>query len=134
MEDIKEYIEDGNKTIARFMGYDYFPFNAEEKKEGKEFGWLRTQTPNTIQMQIGSFFLARKTRDLRYFNSWDWLMPVVEKLEQKSSISIYETATEVIYPKKGEIDYIEVSMGTKKIHHVHKAVVRIINYLNEKEK
>jgi len=54
-------IEDGNKLIADFIGL--------EKKES--YGGIRY------------FYNNAYSTDLRFHVSWDWLMPVVEKIASK---------------------------------------------------
>jgi len=82
----KNFVLNGNKLIAQFMGYEYIPFKPkppDDKVYHRQAGWwIKDITP---QQQIISGkiyskrFLGRKHSDLRYYNSWDWLMPVVKK-------------------------------------------------------
>jgi hypothetical protein len=104
-------IEEGNKLIAEFMGYKYFEANVHDTNGGRmdnvyskvpieieeydeckffkelpnpdykkdkpekwnpDFGLLSWQTLNHDQFLYGV---------LQYHTSWDWLMPVVEKIE-----------------------------------------------------
>jgi hypothetical protein len=66
-------IEEKNRIIAEFMGYE------EEQTENGEFVYaIEFKNPvklNDIQVE---FFFAH---ELKYHTSWDWLMPVVEKIE-----------------------------------------------------
>ena len=81
----KENIVNGNKLIAEFLGYRYNPFNNED---GNKAGWWHKDTPPAI-IKLGSpprkilrkHYLCRNHNELRYFNSYDWIMDVVEKLE-----------------------------------------------------
>ena len=62
---------EGNKLIAEFMGYK--PFDAFwDKSDNKKWYSINQLTGN-----------SRNSEDeLRFHSSWDWLMPVVEKIEQ----------------------------------------------------
>ena len=55
----------GNMLIAEFMEY-FFQGIQYAKRKGIEYDW-RLDEP--------------EIRDLKYHHSWDWLMPVVEKIE-----------------------------------------------------
>ena len=54
---------EGNKLIAEFMG-----INAK----------VYSDTPTITRWQFGNSMLHQE--DLEYHSSWDWLMPVVEKI------------------------------------------------------
>lgn len=80
-------ITESNKKIAKFMGYRYIPHNNEE---GLKAGWWKdapdmkdAQSREAVARKISKGrFLCRNHHQLRYYNSWDWLMPVVEKVEK----------------------------------------------------
>jgi hypothetical protein len=85
MELTKHEIVESNKLIAEFMGFRYIPFSETDRsiipgwhKSGTE-GGVRDLPPFHRKTTDG--YLCRRHRDLRYYNSWDWLMPVVEKIE-----------------------------------------------------
>lgn len=59
-------IVEGNKLIAEFIGISDFTLN--------EFDKFLVTDNNKV---IGYF----SYEDLKYHTSWDWLMPVVEKIE-----------------------------------------------------
>jgi len=69
---------------------------------------------------------------LKYHSSWDWLMPVVEKIEQDSRANI------CIWIKDCWIEYYGVHddpstwdiKGKSKIEAVYKAVVKFIKFYN----
>ena len=79
---IKEKIEAGNKEMAKFLGYKYFPYDPE-KDLGRMVGWLKSdQKIHPLEKAYSHpNYLCRKTRDMRFFNEWNWLMRVVEKIE-----------------------------------------------------
>jgi hypothetical protein len=57
---------ENNKLIAEFMGLEYESLIAMQKSELYDLGHRNTDT-------IKKFYRL-------YHNSWDWLMPVVEKI------------------------------------------------------
>ena len=63
----------GNKLIAEFMGF----------KIGKLNGWLSGTTIEDcayLKDESGNISKANLISKLKYHSSWDWLMPVVEKI------------------------------------------------------
>tara|TARA_R110000868_G_C10667438_1_gene746302 strand:- start:63 stop:440 length:378 start_codon:yes stop_codon:yes gene_type:complete len=70
-------ILEGNKLIAEFMG-------AKNVKDMYGLlGWLYEKTPNIHSTHS----LHYSDENLEYHSSWDWLMPVVEKI---NTIDNYE--------------------------------------------
>lgn len=62
----QEEILEGNKLIAEFMGFAYLDdFNYPEQNE---VGWYNSEGDCC-------------GKELYFHSSWDWLMPVVEKIE-----------------------------------------------------
>ena len=74
----KEEILEGNKLIAEFLGYVYVPYTAGHS--GRPCGWV-IKNYKLVDRKVPKLFLGRTTKDLLYHKSWDWLMPVVEKIE-----------------------------------------------------
>lgn len=62
---------EGNKLIAEFMGFDWQNYTKwivdEDKSYSKMYGNKEIEVPVIIEY-------------LEYHSSWDWLMPVVEKI------------------------------------------------------
>ncbi len=74
MED-KE-IEKGNKIIAEFMGYKYHPHPSNNP------GWHKIPDDKIYHPKINNgWYLCRTHKELKYHNSWNWLMPVIHKIE-----------------------------------------------------
>lgn len=61
----EEKILEGNKAIAEFMGGEWI------KDDYNEWGY-KIKTPHWNKLQ--------KPEALQYHSSWDWLMPVVDKI------------------------------------------------------
>lgn len=57
------------------MGYRYFTW--QEVKGFGDPGWKKHQNDN---VKIYKSYLCRSKSGLKYDTSWDWLMPVVEKI------------------------------------------------------
>ena len=73
----KEEILEGNRLIAEFLGYIYVPYTAGNS--GGNHGWV-LKNYKLIDKKMPKLFLGRTTKDLLYHKSWDWLMPIVEKI------------------------------------------------------
>jgi len=84
----QEEILEGNKLIAEFMGAkpckNYWREDALEHED-----WEHDEWTNTTR----EYFVTKihKVSELKYHSSWDWLMPVVEKIEMdcKCDVHIY---------------------------------------------
>ena len=66
-----------NKLIAEFMGYKTYKMN----------GYLNVEYADNNHRTI---------QDTHYHSSWDWLMPVVEKIREVTSYDRDKFSTEVI--------------------------------------
>jgi hypothetical protein len=94
-----------NELIAEFMG---FPLT----KKSRTF----SGTGHDIEIPFMRW---------KYHESWDWLMPVVEKIEHEGyEVDIYKNCCEI--PTGDMIRTVEAS----KIEATHKAVVEFIKWYN----
>ena len=86
-----EDIRKGNKLIAEFMGYTYYGHNDcrlvcttldPYHTQTYPAGWKKTPRDSNMRKlnRKGEHYLTRNDNGLRYFNEWDWIMPVVEKI------------------------------------------------------
>jgi hypothetical protein len=77
-------IIENNKLIATFMGYTYFPYNHPDIKSPRDAGWkIDAKVSSISKWNIGytkKAFLCRSHNQLNYDGSWQWIMPVVEKI------------------------------------------------------
>jgi hypothetical protein len=114
-------MRDENKLIAEFMNW-----SIEEWEGDKRLGDDDSDT-FYIYDEEGNVF---DEEDLLFHESWDWLMPVVERIEQTNegcTLVIIEDERCYIDNQKGfKID----SVGHTKIEAVYNAVVNFIK--NEK--
>ncbi len=82
----KEEILKYNPLIAKFMGYEY------ETGEGTQpIGWYTLIKSTLISDMARREYLCRNDLEMKYHSSWDWLMPVVSKIEsisQKDTIEL----------------------------------------------
>lgn len=87
---MEEKILEGNKLIAKYMGYTYFGFNDPRlddiKAIGRRFppGWKRTADTQDMKKlnKDPQAFLVRNHTTLPYYNSIDQLLKVLVKLEK----------------------------------------------------
>lgn len=94
MSELKDHIREGNKLMAEFLGYKYhgYPDSSELA------GWRKPTEPGKrIALKlikrgpIGEcFYLCRSHNDLRFYNEYSWLMPVVEKIAEFMGLYINE--------------------------------------------
>jgi len=112
-EKMKEVIEESNTTIENeklisdFMGFEYDP-----EKDG-----FKIPSQNSI------------TQELKFHSSWDWLMPVVEKIEGETdaTFNIENDNCHIEGPFKLTVN------GYTKFESVYKAVVEFIKWYNKTE-
>lgn len=112
-----------NKLIAEFMGYKFY-----EHLPLKRNGWQLESNKDT------AIYLTHSDEDLKYHNSWDWLMPVVEKIENLgANVLIGRMFCEIKYTNplnEGEIFEKKIVSGIK-INAVNGSVVEFIKWYNE---
>lgn len=70
-----------NKILARFLGYEYTPWNSG--KELHPIGWNKVpiNKPEELMAYKGCYHLGRSHNDLPFDSDWNWIMKVIEKLE-----------------------------------------------------
>ena len=119
----------GNKLIAEFMGGKYnsqLRFNISQDEI-----WLPIH---------GICNYARdKGKKLKYFSSWDWLMPVVEKIESLPDINqagicvlIEHSYCRIYLDNWGKYtDVAQYVTKKDKLGAVYQAVVKFIKWYNE---
>lgn len=168
----KEIVE-GNKLIAEFMGYKYFEANVHDDGGGrmdnvyskvpilvevydecKYFGSLpnpdfKKEKPEKWNPEFG--LLGWRTLNwsehiygvLKYHTSWDWLMPVVEKINGICTTQLNNYSNDHSFvillpdgkywdncPQGGKPDRIWGKSNTMK-DAVYKTVIQFINWYNQ---
>lgn len=114
-----------NEVIAVFMGFTPY---------GNGIWW---NVPKGEDLKYKAFKLHRDK--LSYSTSWDWLMPVVEKIEamERTLVNIYGDATVIAVDAIDGVEiYGKTNHGNKdnKIGHAYRAVVEFIKWYNENNK
>jgi hypothetical protein len=82
---MEQYVVDGNKRIAQFMGYTYYPHNYKPKEnKQRPFvpGWKRWEwASESSKMNLDpNAYLSRSHNGLLYYHKWDALMKVIAKI------------------------------------------------------
>jgi hypothetical protein len=121
-------IVENNKLIAEFMGGKYK--NTSIMYLDKNEIWL----PNEGICRYDTLELG-KGKLLHYNDAWNWLIPVVEKIENLPYISQFDiTKTRVYIAFKLKYDrdsIIQEYQGKPKIEAAYKAVVEFIKWYNQ---
>jgi len=118
-----------SNRIAEFKGYEYIPYDPDSVFKP---GWWMKNTPKNYGKKGSAstkfsnlYFLCRRHGELRYYNEWNWLMPVVEKIESiyddyhgyfavyisSNSCSIQGTK---LTPEKADVYYSQFYRDTKR--------------------
>lgn len=90
-------IINGSKLIAEYLGWQYIPFN--DLQGFSKAGWFEVK--ENQRMMLAKYdgwvkvdnkavrFVCRKHSELRFYNSFDAIIPVIEKIEKENSVSFY---------------------------------------------
>jgi len=109
-----------NKLIAEFMG---LPFKMRDKET--KLYYKVCEIPYPLQREhLESNY---EEINLKYHKSWDWLMPVVEKIEDMGCEVVMTNAECTI---SGNDCYVE-SIGKSRREATYNAVVEFINQYNK---
>lgn len=110
-----------NELIAEFMGYEFINDAPEEFPKGY---WYLTA-------DIESDWMVEQ--DMQYHESWDWLMPVVEKISALNGVHyIIEGHCGMVIYSFGK--QIVKNSSDSNIETVYKSVVEFINWHNSQQK
>lgn len=114
-------IENGNRLIAEFMGWKSVLYanlpNRMHRTDEKGVQW------------------ADDIRNFKYHSSWDWLMPVVEKIQSlHCNVNIINKYCQIIRFKEGgygEIEYTRTwTMADTKIENTWQSAISFIQWYN----
>ena len=106
-----------NKLIAEFMGLET-PFN--EISDATLYTYKGIEEASAI-----TFVVDVELHEMRYHLSWDWLMPVVEKIK----ILVMEDDSDELYNSE-EWDNITHTLVQIEIKSVYQAVLEFIKNQN----
>lgn len=125
--------------IAKFMGLEYAKIGYTGTKY--ETPWQRSNDALMDQLgmtNVGEFFIDRQTNTFFEFDDidytrWDYLMPVVEKIEAMGhEISICEDRCDVT-AKDDENGFIGSSCHSTKLKATYEIVVETIKWYESKK-
>lgn len=112
-----------NPIIAKFMGftYDYIDSYLIVYKRNKQYD-------NEIWRQ----------NELKFNESWSWLMPVVEKIEEMDIVASFQIEQPTIYirasSESSTFEDIEIDIFNKsKIEAVYEACIKFIKWYNNEK-
>lgn len=100
---------ENSKLIAEFMGL--------------EFDETHYRSPIKMKHGKGVFYHMCLHNDLRYHESWDWLMPVVDKarkLIMKEKVIVLDMGDDEMIEGLLKVDILQVHIG----------VIKFINWYN----
>ena len=98
-----------NKLIVEFMGYEYIPFDPN-----LSIGALNTpcgywKIGDYIKFLKSPNYLCRRHKDLRYHQSWDWLMPCVEKINSLHKLDLWNKNNVDRYALMEALDGVDIN-------------------------
>ena len=129
-------IQEKNKLIAEFMGV----FNNIRETEDI-YSWNDAPFFYTIENSEKKV-IENISKYVKYLYSWDWLMPVVYKIEDlgyRVTIDTHYVIIELnnIYVEEDDTEddiLVEGDMRKIRIHFVYEACVKFIKWYNEQNK
>lgn len=109
---------ENNKLIAEFM-------HLETSINHNSSEWY--------EKKIISSIITENANELNYHKSWDWLMPVVEKIEDYNEydVEILQYGTRVLKNSVEIITNVADFSFDKKIEHCYDAIIKFIKEYNE---
>lgn len=114
---------ESNKLIAEFMGWTFHPEERETALEYIENTW---SPPNSSKI-----FLPR---EWKFHKSWDWLMPVVEKIQEKEG-QVRTTMKHPLYNKPYLVLFKNgEGWGKTELEAIYNAVIEFIKWYNKEKK
>lgn len=125
---------ENNKLIAEFMGIDNQILSTGDIHSWSDapFFYITENSKDKVMKGIVKYS--------KYHTSWDWLMPVVEKIEStprgkyspnnKPAVSISSISCSIIYHGNAK-EVIADIIRPSKIEAVYEAVVEFIKWYNE---
>lgn len=123
-----KYIIENNKLIAEFMRFDTYPIT------GKSDGYK-------VKFREGSIPVDTCAASLEFHTSWDWLMPVVEKIRSlgynvqtdNGQVNIYDIDTYDEESGNVEPIYFYLNDGVSNFDNLYEGVISFIKWKNDKK-
>lgn len=128
-------MKEDNKLIAEFMGYTQLPDGSYYMSDHQEYDML-----------LGSYVNFYNPDNMKFNTSWNWLMPVVEKIETletefdgKFRVEITHhtcviTGNKSLFSEQWEKVYDVSISHDSKIKAVYDAVIQFITWWNQNHK
>lgn len=120
---------EGNRLIAEFMGYSLRKIDGE-----MEWDYNPIDNPHGSYPTLRLPICGTSENNLRFHESWDWLMPVVEKIDSllmdDKFVTVQMNRTLIEMPEHGLT--IE-GLGDSWIEAAYNAVVEFIQWYNKKQ-
>ena len=115
-----------NKLIAEFMGYKLARCNSG-------FAWDIGESIPSKDHLFPIQGVLHTGRELKFHSSWDWLMPVVEKIRFNEFVENFNINITCDVFIEGEFPEIEIYCDNKvsTLEATYKAVVEFIKWYNE---
>lgn len=140
-----EQIQEGNKLIAEFDGWKLRSENFVNSDRDTFPWWEKFVNGKVVRTYHHDILLAKGRFEFgSYHSSWDWLMPVVEKIEDLENgsaffveirISWCEIGVNTQYAMAFDIDMPTIKRREDvKILAVWKAIIDFIKWHNEQNK
>ena len=113
-----ENIIENNKLIADFLGF-----------QKTDIGMYDSEGILKLSYTKDNVF-----DELLFHTSFDWLMPVIKQIGDKTGFELIMNYSESYWNNAGENPFDESFDGYEKVEGVYKAVVSFINWYNEQTK
>ena len=123
---------ENNKLIAEFMGFSTQSDAIDERTMAYYVGDIITNADNTNNENEDNVF---HPEDMKFDSSWDWLMSVVERIENFGyEFIIVESRCYVKHNTDHSIkELFHIETIGSKIDTTYKAVLKFINNYNKKQ-
>ena len=120
----REEVIEGNKLIAEFMGGIYSK-HAEAWGLGENVHVHPKPIKHGSKICEGVIWAERFETELKYDTSWDWLIPVIDKITSDYTYQKYKEYTCNMFDDGG------IYINTKYIDVTYNNVVEFIKWYNE---
>lgn len=129
---IQEHIE-GNKLIAEFMGWKYIQKSVTVFKDGEYEDWQWE-----VPIEDNMYNKAHLNHNLYFHTSWDWLMPVRDKIISLAcNVNIINNYCQIIKFESGgnPPSYQRTqTMAHSALDNTYNAIVQFIKWYNNQHK
>ena len=138
-----ENITENNKLIAEFMGSLFInePYKDKDGNVKDYWYWTKPNCDYPKSIGIGELSTAWGIGNFHFHDDWNWLMSVVEKIENLQdennyaiyNVQIEQSFTEIIDNHTSETIIYDIYADSK-IEAVYNTVIEFIKWYNEQNK